>query len=250
MLAADDQSPPKAAQAGDGGRGPAGSDLALAVHARLSAVYNCPIPYFSAMDPLSELISALLSHRTRNAASGQAFAALRQRFPTWDEVMRADTSEIEAAIQGVTWPEMKAPRIRTILSAIEARAGSLSLAFLADLAPDEARTWLEAFPGIGPKTSAAVLAFSSLRMRALPVDSHHHRVAQRLGLIGKRVGLVPAHVILAAQLPAAWSAQDVYDNHEILMMHGQKVCHFRRPACGRCALVDLCPSALTEVREP
>lgn len=250
MLAANDHSPLPAVSSTDVGSGVPGADLALAVHARLCSVYKCPIPYFSELEPLSELVSALLSHRTRNAASGKAFASLRARFPTWDEVMHAETEEIEAAIAGVTWPELKAPRIRTILSAIEARAGRLSLDFLGDLPPQEARAWLEQFPGIGPKTSAAVLAFSSLRMRALPVDSHHHRVAQRLGLIGKRVGLGPAHVILLAQLPAAWTAQDLYDNHEILMMHGQKVCHYRRPACGRCALVDLCPSALKEMREP
>ncbi len=142
------------------------------------------------------MISALLSHRTRNAASGKAFKALRERFPTWDEVMQAETGEIEEAIAGVTWPELKAPRIRAILSAIQARAGRLSLDFLAELSPPEARAWLEQFPGIGPKTSAAVLSFSSLRMRALPVDSHHHRVAQRLGLIGKKVGLGPAHILL------------------------------------------------------
>ena len=100
------------------------------------------------------------------------------------------------------------------------------------------------------KTSAAVLSFSTLRMPALPVDSHHHRVAQRLGLIGKRVDVGPSHPILRAQLPAAWSAQDLYDNHEILMLHGQHVCHHRRPACGRCVLIDLCPSATVASREP
>ena len=87
-------------------------------------------------------------------------------------------------------------------------------------------------------------------MPALPVDSHHHRVAQRLGLIGKTVDVGPSHPILLAQLPADWSAQDLYDNHEILMLHGQKVCHHRRPACGRCVLVDLCPSARLPTREP
>lgn len=227
-----------------------GNSFAVVVHGRLCAEYHCPIAYFSNRDPLSELVSAILSHRTRNAASGAAFKALRQRFPTWDEVMQAPTDEIQEAIAGVTWPEMKAPRIRTLLAGIEARAGRLSLDFLADLSPEEARAWLEAFPGIGPKTSAAVLSFSTLRMRALPVDSHHHRVARRLGLIGPRVGLAPAHVLLLAQLPTTWSAQDLYDNHEILMMHGQQVCHHNRPACGRCVLVDLCPSAVKEVREP
>ena len=227
-----------------------GDALALVVHARLCRVYKCPIAYFSNRDPLSELVSAILSHRTRNAASSVAFKALRARFPTWEEVMAADIAEIETAIAGVTWPEMKAPRIRALLAGIDARVGRLSLDFLADLAPEEARAWLETFPGIGPKTSAAVLSFSTLRMRALPVDSHHHRVARRLGLIGPRVGLAPAHVLLLAQLPARWTAQDLYDNHEILMLHGQDVCHHNRPACGRCVLVDLCPSAVGAVREP
>ena len=70
-----------------------------------------------------------------------------------------------------------------------------------------------------PKTSAAVLAFSRLRGRALPVDSHHHRVAARLGLIGPKVDVGPSHALLEAQLPPDWSAQQVYDNHEALMLH-------------------------------
>lgn len=215
---------------------------ALEVHRRLGVVYGVPIPYFHSLDPLSELVSSLLSHRTRNAESGRAFKALRGRFADWSDVPAADTSEIEALIRGVTWPELKAPRIQAVLREVIARHGAPSLDFLADMAPDAARAWLAAIPGVGPKTSAAVLSFSTLRMPALPVDSHHHRVAQRLGLVGDKVAVGPAHEILRAQLPADWSAQDLYDNHEVLMLHGQKVCHFRAPACGRCVLLDLCPT--------
>ena len=218
---------------------------ALAVHRRLCPVYGCPIPYFHDLDPVSELVSSLLSHRTRNADSGRAFKRLRALYPDWAALIAAPVPEIEAAIAGVTWPELKAPRIRDVLMAVEARAGSLDLDFLAGLDVAEARAWLEAIPGIGPKTSAAVLSFSRLRMPALPVDSHHHRVAQRLGLIGPRVDVGPAHVLLRAQLPADWSAQDLYDNHEVLMLHGQRVCHHRNPACGACVLADICPSART-----
>ncbi|NEU11185.1 Fe-S cluster assembly protein HesB [Methylobacterium sp. BTF04] len=217
-------------------------DKALEIHARLCPVYGCPIPYFHSLDPLSELVSSLLSHRTRNADSGRAFKALRARYPDWAAMRDAPVAEIEATIAGVTWPELKAPRIQAVLRAIAEHQGALSLDFLKDLSVEEARAWLEAIPGIGPKTSAAVLSFSLLRMPALPVDSHHHRVAQRTGLIGPKVDVGPSHPILRAQLPADWSAQALYDNHEILMLHGQAICHPRAPACATCLLLDLCPT--------
>ena len=53
---------------------------ALLVGERLCAEYGCPIPYFHELDPLSELVSSLLSHRTKNADSGRAFRQLRARF--------------------------------------------------------------------------------------------------------------------------------------------------------------------------
>ncbi|MCB5174762.1 endonuclease III domain-containing protein [Microvirga lenta] len=226
------------------------SRKALAIHERLCAVYGCPIPYFHDFDPLSELISSLLSHRTRNADSGRAFKALRARYADWACLRDAPVSEVEETIQGVTWPEQKAPRLQAVLRAVTERHGRLSLDFLADMPAVEARAWLESIPGIGPKTSAAVLAFSNLRKPALPVDSHHHRVAQRTGLIPRSLSVGPSHAALAALLPPDWSAQQVYDNHEVMMLHGQRCCFFRNPACRRCAVLDLCPTGQGLAGEP
>ena len=213
---------------------------ALLVHDRLSKEYGAPIPFFHDLDPLSELVSSLLSHRTRNADSGRAFKQLRARFADWPSVRDAPTPEVEAAIAPCTWPEQKAPRLQAILRAITELRGELSLGFLAEMPVIEAREWLEDLPGVGPKTSAAVLLFSTLRRPALPVDSHHHRVAVRLALIPANVPVGPAHALLEAQLPEDWSAQQVYDNHEALMLHGQKVCFPRNPKCGKCVVLDLC----------
>jgi endonuclease III len=215
---------------------------ALIIHQRLCEVYGCPIPYFHSLDPLSELISSLLSHRTRNADSGRAFKALKARYADWRAMMNAPTEDVEEAIQGVTWPEQKAPRLQAVLHAIEERHGSLSLDFLDAMPVAEARAWLESIPGIGPKTSAAVLSFSMLRKAALPVDSHHHRVAQRTGLIPQSTAVGPSHVALAGLLPEDWDAQRVYDHHEVMMLHGQRCCFFKSPDCGRCAVLDLCPT--------
>lgn len=220
---------------------------ALLVHQRLCTVYGCPIPFFHNLDPLSELVSSLLSHRTKNKDSGRAFKQLRQQFSTWEAVRDADVAAVEDAIAPCTWPDQKAPRLQQILRLITELRGELSLDFLEDLPVADARAWLERLPGVGPKTSAAVLLFSSLRRPALPVDSHHHRVALRLGLIPAKTGVAPSHVLLAAQLPADWTAQQIYDNHEVLMLHGQRCCYFQTPACQRCAVLDLCPFGSTLV---
>ena len=214
---------------------------ALEVHRRLCAEYRCPIRYFSEKDPLSEIVSALLSHRTRNRESGLAYKQLRHRFGTWEAVREAPTEEVEIAIAMVTWPEQKAPRIQEVLRRITAERGELSLDFLAALPVKEARAWLARLPGVGPKTTAAVLSFSRLRMPALPVDSHHHRVAVRLALIPPTMPVDKAHDALESLMPPDWDAQQVYDHHEVFMLHGQKCCYFKGPACGRCPVLDLCP---------
>ena len=215
---------------------------ALHVHELLCVEYRCPIAYFHDLDPLSELVSSLLSHRTRNADSGRAFRQLRERFPTWEAVRDAPMTEIQDTLAPCTWPEQKAPRLQEILRLITAQQGSLSLDFLEVLPSDEARAWLQTLPGVGPKTSAAVLSFSRLRRAALPVDSHHHRVAVRVGLIPETVNVGPAHALLFAQLPPEWDAQQVYDNHEVMMLHGQRCCFYYNPKCERCVLLSDCPT--------
>lgn len=216
----------------------------LEIHDRLCLEYGCPILYFHTLDPMSELVSALLSHRTKNQDSHRAFQQLTQQFPTWEAVRDAPTAEVEAAIAACTWAESKAPRLQQVLRLISDRLNTdWSLDFLGEMPVLDARAWLESLPGVGPKTSAAVLAFSRLRGRALPVDSHHHRVAVRLGILPATVAVGPSHPILEALLPDAWSAQQVYDHHEVFMLHGQKCCYFRQPACDRCVVRGLCPSA-------
>ena len=214
---------------------------ALEVHRRLCHAYGCPIGYFHDLDPLSELVSSLLSHRTRNADSGRAFKELRDRFPDWAAVAAAPEPAVRDALAGVRWPEQKAPRIQEVLRAVHAARGEWCLDFLGELSVPDARAWLEALPGVGPKTSAAVLSFSTLRRAALPVDSHHHRVAARTGLIPAGLAVGPSHRVLEAQLPPEWDAQQVYDNHEVLMLHGLRCCFFQTPARGRCVLLELCP---------
>jgi endonuclease-3 len=133
-------------------------------------------------DPLSQFIYSLLSSRTKTETTYAVVARLRERFGGWEDLRDASLVEIEKAIEDITFPEQKAVQLKASLEEITRRYGTLTLDFLAQYRTDKIRAWLEQFPGVGPKTSAAVVNFSTLRRRALCLDSHHLRVVQRLGL--------------------------------------------------------------------
>ena len=222
-------------------------ERALLIDDLLAEHYGAPFIPFSYRDPLSELVNALMSHRTKNAVTRGAFKNLRATFPTWEDVISADTAAVERAIRAVTFPEIKAPRIQEALRQVaERNDGELSLEGLNEVSVADARTWLEAIPGVGAKTSAAVLSFSHLRMKALVVDTHHHRVALRLGVAPAKSSLEKTAAILQSYLPAEWDGQRVYDSHQGFMRHGQRVCTYRRPNCGACLVAHLCDFAMSE----
>jgi endonuclease-3 len=214
----------------------------LEVHNRLCKVYGTQIAYFNELDPLSELVTTLLSHRTKNRDSAQAFRNLVDTFGSWENVRDAEIDAIMPQLKPCTWPEQKAPRIKEVLRLITEKLGQLNLDFLGDMEVTAARKWLEELPGVGPKSSAAVISFSTLRGKALPVDSHHFRVAVRLGIIENKIGEGKANRVLENLLPPDFNAQDVFDNHQVMMRHGQKVCFHYKPDCPNCVLLELCPT--------
>ena len=156
------------------------------ITSRLATLYGDPV-WRPHGDPMSELILTILSQNTSDTNSGRAFMRLKQRFPKWDDLLPADPDDIVPAIQAGGLARIKAPRIKAILEEVHERLASFDLMFLKDLPMDEAKAWLRSLPGVGPKTAACVLMFA-LGRPALPVDTHVHRVAQRLGLVPAKAG--------------------------------------------------------------
>lgn len=214
---------------------------ALRIDKQLCQAYGAPFRYFGSKDALSQMVSSILSHRTKNATTKKAYTKLKETFPTWEAVRDAPVNEIQQCITLSTYSEVKAQRIKDALRIISnANFGRLSLDFLKEMSVSDARAWVEKIPGVGVKTSAAILNFSNLRMPALVVDTHHHRVAQRIGIIPPKCSLDKGAALLEAYLPSDWDSQRVYDSHQAYMRHGQKACHHYHPDCKNCIISDQC----------
>jgi endonuclease-3 len=208
------------------------------VHRRLLETYGEPA-WRPHMDPVSELVSTILSQNTNDLNRDVAFERLRARLPTWAEVRDADVEEVIEAIRPAGLANQKGPRIQSALRFVTAERGELDLGFLADWPVDEAKSWLTSITGVGPKTAAIVLLFS-LGRPAFPVDTHVHRVTKRLGLIGPKVSRERAH----DELEQLVEPEDYYAFHLNLIRHGREVCTSRNPRCEACVLRDLCDYAL------
>jgi endonuclease-3 len=213
------------------------------VYERLIDTYGEPknTPDFA---PLGGLVGTILSQHTSDINSGRAYQHLITTFPTWEEVRDAPTYEVADAIRSGGLANIKAPRIQDVLQTLTAQMqannyqGSLAQYLYDELVrrtPEQGWRYLRQLPGVGPKTAACVLMFD-MDLPVLPIDTHVHRVSQRLGLIGANISADKAHELFARVVPAEW----VYPLHVNLITHGRKVCHAQRPDCTSCSLYSEC----------
>ena len=217
------------------------------IHLRLREFYGQP-PERDVWDPLKQFIYSLLSSRTKTEITFEVVAELERRFGSWEELRDAPVSEIEDAIHPVTFPEQKAVNLKKALQQVTEKCGVLSLDFLKGYKTEKIRAWLERFDGVGSKTSGAVVNFSSLRRRAMCVDSHHLRVTERLGFVAKSAGARETEKRLMEMAPAEWSPLMLDEHHTLIKIHGQRTCTVQRARCSACPLLDVCPTGQASER--
>ncbi|MGI8844765.1 MAG: endonuclease III domain-containing protein [Thermoleophilaceae bacterium] len=188
--------------------------------------------------PVDELVLTVLSQNTNDRNRDVAYERLRDRFESWEEVRQAPEDEVIEAIRPGGLAPSKAPRIRSILDALD--GDDLSRMEHEPLA--HAREELCRLPGVGRKTAACVLLFAFGR-HDVPVDTHVHRVGQRLGLFRSGVPLEEAH----DEMLRLSAREDPFESHMALLRHGRRLCSARSPQCGICPLRRMCPYARGEL---
>jgi endonuclease-3 len=223
------------------------------------------------LDPVSELVLAILSQNTADVNSERAFQALRDAYPAggpvvahrivrpdgtelppegwggrgldpgsapdWGAIERAPVDELIEVIRPGGLAPQKAPRVQAALRHIRQHTDGVGhdLGFLGSLEPRAARDWLTQVPGIGNKTASIVLLFC-FGKPVMPVDTHVDRVSRRIGLVPQKAGPDQQHEVFWHLL----APEEVHPAHVLLIQHGRRTCHARRPACGSCPLAPRC----------
>ena len=200
----------------------------------LAEVYG-DIQWRQSQGAMDELISCILSQNTNDTNRDRAFFAMKEAYPTWEDVVNAPTDELIDSIRLAGLANQKGPRIQQVLEIIKAERGAYEIEFLRDMPVDEARDWLTSLNGVGPKTAAIVLCFA-FNMPAFPVDTHVHRLSKRLGFIPEKTSADKAHPMMEAIVPP----DDYYAFHIHLIQHGRDTCNARNPQCERCPLTKHC----------
>lgn len=187
-------------------------------------------------------MTTLLSHSTTDLNQERAFRSLRERFPTWDEVRRAPTAEVEDAVRVAGLANQKAPRIQEVLDRIADDPRGADLEWLGTVPLDEAMAFLTSLNGVGPKTAACVMCFC-FDAHIVPADTHVHRIALRTGIVPAGATAVAAQQRLTRWTPPGMA----FATHMRLIAHGRTVCVARSPRCGACVLRDVCRTGLATV---
>lgn len=177
------------------------------------------------------LIAVILSAQCTDKRVNVTTARLFQKAATPEAILALGLAQLEDEIRDCGLFRNKAKNIMAACRILCEKYGGQVPDSFADL---------ESLPGVGRKTANVVMSVA-FHHPAIAVDTHVFRISNRLKLA---TGTTPLEVEKELQrvIPRAkWS-----DAHHWLIWHGRKICKARKPLCGTCPLVDVCPSALAE----
>jgi len=175
--------------------------------------------------PLSILIGTILSARTRDENTSAVVKKLFSRYKTAHSLARARVSDVEKLIKSTGFYHVKARRIIEVASIIDSRYhGEV---------PDNFDELLK-LPGVGRKTANCVLVYA-FEKPAIPVDTHVHRISNRLGLVETKTP-EETEFALMAKIPKKYWLQI----NDTFVMYGQNICKPISPMCDVCQIKKEC----------
>jgi endonuclease-3 len=178
-------------------------------------------------DPFQVLIATMLSAQTRDAVTHEASTRLFRAARTPRTMAKLPVEEIERLIYPVSFYRNKAVSVKRTCEQLMTRFGGKVPGTMEELLT---------LPGVGRKTANLVLILAHASPDNICVDTHVHRIANRLGWVRTRTPEETEQALYAVAERKWWPIINLY-----LVTWGQNVCRPVYPLCGNCVLVELCP---------
>jgi endonuclease-3 len=178
-------------------------------------------------DPFHVLIATMLSAQTRDAVTDAASRRLFRIARRPRTLARLGVKEIERLIYPVSFYRNKARHAKAACEQIMTRFGGRVPSTMKDLLT---------LPGVGRKTANLVLILAHSSQTNICVDTHVHRIANRLGWVATRTPEQTEQALYKMAARRWWPLINLY-----LVTWGQNVCRPVYPRCGACVLADACP---------
>jgi endonuclease-3 len=181
----------------------------------------------NAEDPFRILIATILSARTQDATTHAASARLFRRARTPRSMARLRVKEIEKLIYPVSFYRYKARYVKACCEMLVTRFNGQVPATMEELVM---------LPGVGRKTANLVLILGFQSLQNICVDTHVHRIANRLGWVKTKLPDETEQALYRNTERRWWPYINLY-----LVTWGQNVCRPVYPRCGDCVVADQCP---------
>ncbi len=178
-------------------------------------------------DPFRVLIATLLSARTQDRTTHEASTRLLSVAPTPERMARLSVKQIERLIYPVSFYRHKARHVKEACRLLTDRFGGCVPATMEALLT---------LPGVGRKTANLVLILAFGSETNICVDTHVHRISNRLGWVATLTPVETEQALYAATAARWWPFINSY-----LVTWGQNVCRPVHPRCGACAIRRQCP---------
>ena len=184
-------------------------------------------------DPFKVLISTILSQRTRDEMTDKASHQLFAKYPDAESLARAPMPEVVRLIRPVGFYKQKAVSVKEVSRIIlKEYGGEVPPVF------DE----LVKLPRVGPKTANCVLVYG-FGIPRIPVDTHVHRITNRLGLVKTKTPDETEAALMKVVPKEYW-----IDLNGLLVRFGQSICRPIGPKCSECSFRRFCPYYRTSVK--
>ena len=175
--------------------------------------------------PFRTLVATVLSARVKDQVTEQVVPEVMRRWPDAARLSRARPRDVERVIRRIGLFRVKSRRLVNIARALVADFGGE--------VPRELENLLK-LPGVGRKTAGCVVVYAFGGV-ALPVDTHVHRISNRLGWVSTR-NPEETEKALHEVVPQKWWSRV----NDLLVHHGKTICKPQRPMCDECPVRKQC----------